>query len=101
MLILVEEKSPLEAYLFLSTLVVTISIVLKKCTSFAMVSLLTHQQLLLLLPVESDDKEADPVLGQALPCPNEVHLCLQQIEVLHIGVGLKDLLTQLKCGYYL
>ena len=58
----------------------------------------TDQELLLLLPVEPDDKEADPVLGQALPGPDEVHLGLQQVEVLHIGVGLKDLLTQLKDG---
>ena len=61
---------------------------------------LTHQQLFLLLPMEPDDKEADPVLGQALPGSDEVHLCLQQVEVLHIGVGLKDLLTQLKYGCY-
>ena len=60
----------------------------------------THQQLFLLLPMEPDDKEADPVLGQALPGSDEVHLCLQQVEVLHIGVGLKDLLTQLKYGCY-
>ena len=49
--------------------------------------------------MEPDDKEADPILRQALPGSDEVHLCLQQVEVLHIGVGLKDLLTQLKYGY--
>ena len=46
----------------------------------------THQQLVLLLPVEPDHKQTDAVLRQALPGPHKVHLGLQQVQVLHVGV---------------
>ena len=52
-------------------------------------------QLLSPLPVELDDKEAGAELGQALPRLDEVHLGLDQVEVLDVGVCLKDLLSQL------
>ena len=52
-------------------------------------------QLLSPLPVELDDEEAGAELGQALPGLDEVHLGLDQVEVLDVGVCLKDLLSQL------
>ncbi len=53
-------------------------------------------QLILLLPVEPDDKEGDSVVRQRLPSLYEVHLGLQQVEVLDVGVGLQYLLPELK-----
>ena len=52
-----------------------------------------HQQLLLLLSMELDDEEADPVLREALPGTDEVHFGLQQVEILHVSMGLQDLLA--------
>ena len=42
-----------------------------------------------------DHEKTDPVLRQGLPGLDEVHLGLQQVQVLHVRVGLQDLLTQL------
>ena len=43
-----------------------------------------------------DNEETDPVFWKALPGPHEVHLGLQQVQVLHVGVGLQNLLTDLQ-----
>jgi hypothetical protein len=53
-------------------------------------------ELFLLLTVEADNKEADPVVWEGLPGLDEVHFGLEEVEVLHIGVGLKDSLAELK-----
>ena len=47
-----------------------------------------------------DHEETDPVLRQGLPGLDKVHLGLQQVQVLHVRVGLQDLLAQLNYGYY-
>ena len=53
-------------------------------------------QLVLLLAVEPHHKEGDTVLGERLPGLDKVHLGLQQVQVLHVGVRLHDFLPQLK-----
>ncbi len=47
-----------------------------------------------------DHEEADTVFREALPGSDEVHFGLHQVEVLHVGVGLQDLLSQLQQIYY-
>ena len=42
------------------------------------------------------NEETDPVLWKALPGPHKVHLGLYQVQVLHVGVGLQNLLTDLQ-----
>ena len=54
------------------------------------------EQLLLLLAVEADDEEGDAEVRQRLPRLDEVHLGLQQVQVLHVGVRLQDLLAELR-----
>jgi len=45
-----------------------------------------------------NDEEGDAVVGKRLPSLDEVHLGLRQVQVLHVGVGLEDLLPQLNGG---
>ncbi len=54
------------------------------------------EQVLLLLPMEPDHEEGHPVVRQRLPGLDEVHLGLKQVQVLHVGVGLQNLVAQLQ-----
>ncbi len=54
------------------------------------------QQLVLLLAVEPYDKEGDAVVRQRLPGLDEVHLSLNQVQVLDVCVSFQDLLAKLK-----
>ena len=42
-----------------------------------------------------DHKEGDAELGKALPGLDEVHLGLNQVQILHVGVRLENLLPEL------
>ena len=53
------------------------------------------QQLVLLLTMESDNEEGDAVIQQRLPRLDKVHLGLDQVQVLDVGVRLEDSLPQL------
>ena len=54
------------------------------------------EELLLLLAVEPHHKEGHPVVWEGLPRLDEVHLCLQEVEILDIGMGLEDPLAKLQ-----
>ena len=54
------------------------------------------EQFVLLFTVESDNEERDAVVGQRLPSLDEVHLGLQEVQVLDVGVRFQYSLSQLK-----
>ena len=54
------------------------------------------EELLLLLTVEPHHEEGHPIVWEGLPGLDEVHLGLQEVEVLDICVGLEDSLAELE-----
>ncbi len=54
------------------------------------------EELLLLLPVELDHKEGDSIVWERLPGLDEVHLGLEQVQILDVGVSLQNALAELQ-----